>query len=53
MAVFYRKEIAMRAVISLIVSIIFAIFTGTDFVILYTVTLTALDVYGYWSDTDS
>ncbi len=43
---------AMKTVISLIVSIIFAQYTGADFTILYTVTLTALEVYGCWNDTD-
>lgn len=43
---------AMRTVISLIVSVVFASYTGLDFVMLYTVTLTAIEVYGYWNDTD-
>lgn len=42
----------MRTVISLIVSAVFAKYTSVDFIMLYTVALTALDVYGYWSDTD-
>lgn len=51
-AVFCRKEIAMKAVISLIVSAVFATYTGEDFITLCTVTLAALEVYGYWNDTD-
>ena len=43
---------AMKTVISLIVSVVFARYTGLDFITLYTVTLTALEVYGYWNDTD-
>lgn len=43
---------AMKTVISLIVSVVFAKYTGIDFVMLYTVTMTAIDVYGYWNDTD-
>lgn len=40
----------MKTVISLIVSAVFANYTGIDFVMLYTATLTALEVYGYWND---
>lgn len=42
----------MKTVIGLIVSVVFARYTGLDFIALYTVTLTALEVYGYWNDTD-
>lgn len=43
----------MKTVISLIVASIFACYTGADFVTLYTVALTVLEVYDYWkNDTD-
>lgn len=43
----------MKTAISLIVSTIFAYYTGTDFVTLYTVALTVLDLYDFWkNDTD-
>lgn len=38
----------MKTVLGLFLSIIFTIFTGADFLLLYTITITALDVYEYW-----
>ena len=43
---------AMRTVISLIVSVVFAEYTGADFVLLFTVVTTAFAVDNYWNDTD-
>ena len=38
----------MKTVIGLFLSAMFAKYTGADFLLLYTVTITALDTYEYW-----
>lgn len=43
---------AMRTVISLIVSAVFAHYTSADFVLLFTVVETAFAAESYWNDTD-
>lgn len=40
----------MKAAISLIVSAFFATHTGLDFALCFTVTIAALDLYGYFTD---
>lgn len=40
----------MKAVIGLCIATIFASYTGTDFLLLYTVIITALDAYECWLD---
>lgn len=42
----------MKTVISLIVSLVFAQYTGADFVLLFTVVETAFAVESYCNDTD-
>lgn len=43
---------AMKTVISLIVSAVFAQYTGADFILLFTVVETAFAVESYWNDND-
>lgn len=45
-----RKEITMKAAISLVVSAFFASCTGAEFVMCFTVTMAALELYGYFAD---
>ena len=45
-----EKGDAMKTVIGLFISAIFTSYTGADFLLLYTVVITALDVYEYWID---
>jgi len=45
-----RKETVMKAAISLIVSAFFACYTSIDFALCFTVTIAALELYGYFTD---
>lgn len=45
-----QKEVAMKTVISLIVSALFAQYTGADFNMLFVVTLASIEVFDYLND---